>query len=124
MQQEVRFIDTKNYRGDDRRNQPRHKIIVPVQIQYNEADEVVKVTNLSHGGCHLLLDSLLNVRNSIKLSFFVGQAGGTYTLGTAIHGRVVHVHKRTHGYSANIDFRGVLFAEHGVEDIIQSYLKK
>lgn len=124
MQQEVQFIDSKHYRGDDRRAYPRYKIIVPAQLQYNETDEVVKVTDLSHGGCHILLTTLLNVQNAIKLSFFVGQAGGTYTLGTPIHGRVVHIHKRSHGYSANIDFRGALFAEHGVEDIIQAQMHK
>ena len=118
------FIDVKAYQGYCRRNYPRYKVIVAAQLILGDLHEIVKVTDVSHGGCHILSTHPPNTEGAISLAFLKRNSGDSYTLCTPVHGRVVHVHKRTHGYSSNVDFRGALFSEHGVQDIIDEHLAK
>ena len=118
------FIDVKSYSGYCRRNYPRIKTVVVAKLILGDLDEMVKVSDISHGGCHVLSTHPLNAEAAISLSFLKRENDDTYGLCTPVHGRVVHVHKRTHGFSSNIDFRGALFSEHGVQDIIDEHLAK
>lgn len=118
------FIDVKSYAGYCRRNYPRHKIVVASQLVIGNHVEIVKVTDISHGGCHILATHPTNTEGAISISFLKKSSVNSYDLCTPVHGRVVHVHKRTNGYSYNVDFRGALFNEHGVQDIIDGYLAK
>ena len=118
------FVDVKTYEGYCRRNYPRYKAVVIAQLVLADIQEIVKVTDISHGGCHFLSVHQPNTEGAISLSFLKREAGDEYVICTPVYGRVVHVHKRTANYSSNIDFRGALFSEHGVQDIIDEHLAK
>lgn len=118
------FIDVKSYEGYCRRNYPRFKTTVIAQLILGEIEEIVKVTDISHGGCHLLSTHQPNTEGAISISFLKKENGSDYILCTPVHGRVVHVHKRSNNFSSNVDFRGALFSEHGVQDIIDEHLAK
>jgi len=118
------FIDVKAYEGYCRRNYPRFKTVVAAQLILADIHEIVKVTDISHGGCHILSAHQPNTEGNISLSFLKKNSGDSYMLCTPVNGRVVHVHERTKMFSSNIDFRGALFNEHGVQDIIDQHLAK
>jgi hypothetical protein len=48
---EVRFVDSKHYRGDDLRQYKRFDVCLPAKLIYNEAEKIVKVLDLRKGGC-------------------------------------------------------------------------
>lgn len=119
------FIDSRDYRGDDRRETTRHRIHVPAELEFRERNEVVRVHNLSYGGCAYHGTLLVNTQATVSMQFFKKIEDGKYVQCVPIHGRVIHVHKREHsqGYSVCIDFKGILFQEHGIEAIIEDHLE-
>ena len=119
------FIDSRDYRGDDRRETPRYRIHVPAELEFQDRNEVVRVNNLSYGGCAYHGTLLVNTQATVSMKFFKKIEDSKYVQCVPIHGRVIHVHKResSEGYSVCIDFKGILFQEHGIEAIIEDYLE-
>lgn len=120
------FVDNSHYRGDCRRQYPRYKIITPATcIEADKKPEMVKVVNLGMGGCKFVGHSLVNTQASISMQFYTHSDDDEWRACVPIHGRVIHVHsKGDDHYIVNLDFKGTLFAEHGIEELINQNGKK
>ena len=44
---EVKFVDSKHYRGDCRRHHKRYPVVLPATLVYNENEGVVKVLDIA-----------------------------------------------------------------------------
>ena len=125
----VKFIDTRHYKGDDRRRQenlPRVSCLIPVTIDDESPEKKPfygKCLNISHGGGKLVSHELINQQSLVKITFYL-QRGGDFVSCTPITGRIVHVHRKGNNFVANIDFRGAVFYEHGIQELIDLNLKK
>ncbi len=125
----VKFIDTTHYKGDDRRRQenlPRVSCLIPVTIDDESPEKKPfygKCLNISHGGGKLVSHELINQQSLVKITFYL-QRGGDFVSCTPITGRIVHVHRKGNNFVANIDFRGAVFYEHGIQELIDLNLKK
>ena len=119
------FIDNVNYRGDDRRATKRVKTVIPATLSFAEAEEIVKVIDLSEGGCLWGGHLAVNVQATVSLQFYLHKPEG-YVSCTPIHGRVVHVHKKENknSFMINCDFKGIVFEEHGIRKLIEESLEK
>lgn len=125
----VKFIDTTHYKGDDRRRQenlPRVSCLIPVTIDDESPEKKPfygKCLNISHGGGKLVSHELINQQSLVKITFYLHR-GEDFVSCTPITGRVVHVHRKGNNFVANIDFRGAVFYEHGIQELIDLNLKK
>ena len=119
-----KFITTTNYEGYCRREIPRYGCLVPATLTFNEKESIVKVLNIGHGGCKIAMSNSLNTQGTVSLTFFRPCDENDYKECVPIHGRVIHVHKKKNLYIINIDFKGILFDEHGIESIIKNELDK
>jgi len=125
----VKYIDTPGYRGDDRRrpeNSPRVPCMVPVTVDDESPDKEPyygKVMNIGHGGCKLFTHELVNQSALLKITFYL-QRGEDFHKCTPITGRVVHVHGKGSNYVVNVDFRGAIHYEHGIQELIDINSKK
>ena len=119
----VKFIDTTHYKGDDRRRQenlPRVPCLVPITIDDESPKKEPfygKCINICHGGGKISTHELVNQQSLLKITFYL-QRGDDFHACTPITGRVVHVHKKGNNYVVNIDFRGAVFHEHGIQELI------
>ena len=118
------FITTATYEGYCRRDIPRYGCLVPAALTANEQESIVKVINIGHGGCKIVAPNSLNTQGTISLTFFRPCTENDYKECVPIHGRVIHVHQKKKLYVINIDFKGILFDEHGIQSIIDSELSK
>ena len=122
---EVRFVDSKHYRGDDRRQYKRFNVSLPAKLIYNEAEKIVKVLDLSMGGCRMVVNEHCNPQSNISMIFYtpsLAKVGG-FEACVPVYAKVVHSHHyetREH-FIINVDFRGALFHEHGVEQLIKNH---
>lgn len=112
------FIDVQSYEGYCRREYPRYKINIPVFIFHNNEQHTAKVKNISYGGCLLVTDFLLNTQSSISIQFLIKNDAGDFTPTANLHSRIVHVHKKHERFLINASFKGALFEEHGIQQII------
>ena len=125
----VKFIDTPHYKGDDRRRQenlPRVSCLVPVTIDDESPEKKPfygKCLNISHGGGKIFTHELVNTSSLLKITFYL-QRGDDFISCTPITGRVVHVHRKGDNYIVNVDFRGAVFYEHGIQELIELNSKK
>ena len=119
------FIDNSRYRGDDRRMSKRVKALIPATLHAAGAEEIVKIVDISEGGCAWVGHLLVNVQATVSLQFY-NQTEEGYVSCQPIHGRVVHVHKKENknSYLINCDFKGILFEEHGVRQLIEANTKR
>ena len=119
------IVQTKNYDGIDRRQTRRIKTKVLARIiePNNGRESWVPITNLSHGGCKAILPFQLNPQGVVALQFLKHE-GNTFKEMTPIHGRIIGIHKRQKSYHTNIDFKGALFEEHGIEHLMQEWQDK
>lgn len=119
----IKFIDTTHYKGDDRRRQenlPRVPCLVPITIDDESPKKEPfygKCINICHGGGKIFTHELVNQQSLIKITFYL-QKGDDFHACTPITGRVVHVHKKGSNYIVNVDFRGAVFHEHGIQELI------
>ena len=114
------FIETKTFEGYCRRNTPRYGVLIPASMRFNENDFIVKVLNISHGGCKFAGVENVNTQGTISMTFYKPCNEEGFKECIPIHGRVIHVHKKKALYVVNIDFKGILFNEHGIQDIIDN----
>ena len=114
------FVDNSNYRGDCRRNYPRYKIITPATlIDAEKKPEMVKVVNLGFGGCKFVGHTLVNTQASASMQFYLQSDDDDWKSCVPIHGRVIRVHSKDENtFIVNLVFKGALFAEHGIEQLI------
>ena len=84
------FIDNSRYRGDDRRTTKRVKALIPATLHAAGAEEIVKIVDISEGGCAWVGHLLVNVQATVSLQFY-NQTEEGYVSCQPIHGRVVHV---------------------------------
>lgn len=118
------FIDNSSYRGDCRRNTSRFKVLVPATMQQPEHQpEMVKVINIGHGGCKFIGHTLVNTQGSISLQFYLHCDENEWRAATPIHGRVVRVHSKNELFVVNVDFKGSIFHEHGIEQLIEEHAR-
>ena len=120
----VKYIETKTYEGDDRRglqNSPRVPCLEPVSIDDEDPKTrpfIGKAVNIGPGGAKILLHEVLN-KSSIVMVTFYKHVGEDFEPCVPLTGKVAHVHARRDGwFVANIDFRGAVYHEHGVETIM------
>ena len=124
----VIFIDSEHYKGDDRRRQenlPRVSCLVPVTIADESPSKEPfygKCLNISHGGAKIFTHELINQQSLLKITFYL-QRGDDFVSCTPISGRVVHVHRKGTNYVVNVDFRGAIFHEHGIQELIDLNIK-
>ena len=59
----VRFVDSKHYRGDCRRHQKRYPVLAHGP-NYNGNEGVVKVLDISMGGCKMVANSHCSPRDN------------------------------------------------------------
>ena len=112
------FITTKTFEGYCRRSSTRYSVLIPASLEFNEYNSIVKVLNISHGGCKIAKSENLNTQGTISMTFYKPCNEEGFKECIPIHGRVIHVHKKNSLYIVNIDFKGILFNEHGIQDII------
>lgn len=118
------FIHTKMYEGYCRRATTRYSCLAPASLSFNNNQYIVKVLNISHGGCKFAGTQNVNTQGTISLTFYRPCDDNEFKECIPIHGRVIHVHKKKSLYIVNIDFKGILFHEHGVQDIIDESERK
>ena len=68
---EVKFVDSKHYRGDCRRHQKRYPVVLPATLVYNENEGVVKVLDISMGGCKMVANSHCSPHAKISMTFYI-----------------------------------------------------
>ena len=121
---EVKFVDSKHYRGDCRRHHRRYSVVLPATLVYNENEGVVKVLDISMGGCKMVANSHCSPHAKISMTFYIPSEANAEELVACspIHALVVRSHHTsTDHYIINVDFRGALFYEHGVDKLIEIY---
>ena len=127
MDRALIFVDSKYYRGNCRRIQDRFEVKGSVNLNYNEQDQMVKLSNLSRGGCRLISKNHCSPQASVHLTFLVPSKIHRQQLQvqSPILARVVRSHHTQHDhYIINIQFRGTLLNEHGVDKLIEQNLDK
>lgn len=121
----VRYIDSKHYRGDDRRQYRRINVSLPAKFIHSQDEKIVKVLDLSMGGCRMMASEHCNPQSHISLIFYTPSLAkeGEFEACFPIFAKIVHSHHHlTKGYFIiNVDFRGALFHEHGVEQLIKNH---
>jgi hypothetical protein len=117
------YVQTKLYDGIDRRQSARTKVKVVARLIVNEREAWVPVANISHGGCKAIIPFLINPQGVIAMQF-LKREDNTFKEMTPIHGRVIGIHKKQNSYHTNIDFKGALFEEHGIADLITEWQSK
>lgn len=120
---EFHYVQTDKYDGLERRQHNRHSVTEVAEITYNDRSEYCKIQNLSHGGCRLISKSKFNPHGLLTISFLKEGTYDKFEKCLPLHGRVIGVHSsKSHKYyHYNIDFKGTLFQEHGVDKLIESY---
>ena len=127
MDRELIFVDSKHYRGNCRRIQDRFEVKGSVKLNYNDQDQMVKLSNLSRGGCRLISKSHCSPQANVHLTFLVPSKIHQQQLQvqSPILARIVRSHHTPHDhYIINIQFRGALLNEHGVDKLIEENLDK
>lgn len=127
MDRTLIFVDSKYYRGNCRRIQDRYEVKGPVKLNYNEEDQMVKLSNLSRGGCRLIANHHCRPQANIHLTFLIPSQINQKQLQvqSPILARVVRSHQTPHdNYIINIQFRGALLNNHGVDELIGRNLDK
>jgi len=127
MDRTLIFVDSKYYRGNCRRIQDRYEVKGPVKLNYNEEDQMVKLSNLSRGGCRLIANHHCRPQANIHLTFLIPSKINQKQLQvqSPILARVVRSHQTPHdNYIINIQFRGALLNNHGVDELIGRNLDK
>ena len=127
MDRALIFVDSKYYRGNCRRIQDRFEVKGSVNLNYNDKDQMVKLSNLSRGGCRLISETHCSPQASVHLTFLVPSKIHRQQLQvqSPILARVVRSHHTQHDhYIINIQFRGTLLNEHGVDKLIEQNLDK
>ena len=118
------FVDNTTYRGDCRRSKPRYKVLVPATlVERDKEPEMVKVVNIGHGGCKFVGHNLVNTQGSVSMQFYLHCSENEWRAATPIHGRVIHVHQKNDLYIVNVDFKGSIFHEHGIEQLIEEHAR-
>ena len=97
-------------------------VIMAVQAIYNGNEGVVKVLDISMGGCKMVANSHCSPHATISMTFYIPSEANAEELVACspIHALVVRSHHTSKDhYIINVDFRGALFHEHGVEKLIE-----
>jgi len=85
---------------------------------------IAKCTNLSDGGCKIISQSPLNKSAIIMINFYHHE-NEEIIANTPMTAKVADVHQlKNKMYRINLDMRGSVFADHGVERILLGYAKK
>ena len=124
MHEEFHVVQTNKYDGLERRQNPRVKTKVLAKLIHNDSEDWVTVINISHGGCRMVTNQKVNPQGTISLKFLHHLSEKEYKEMAPIHGRVIGVHKRHELYHTNIDFKGALFAEHGIDALYEEWANK
>jgi hypothetical protein len=127
MDRELIFVDSKHYRGNCRRIQDRYDVKGSVRLNYNEQDRMVKLSNLSRGGCRLIASHHYSPNASFYLTFLTPSRINTKHLlvRSPILARVVRLHQTPNNhYIINVQFRGSLLGTHGVDELIEKNIDK
>ena len=126
----VKWIDTKTYEGEVRRglqNSPRVPCLEPCSIDDEDPKTrpfIAKAINIGPGGAKILLHEILNKASIVMITFY-RHAGEDFEPCVPVTGKVAHVHKRKDGwFQCNIDFRGAVDHEHGIEDLMNDNIRR
>ena len=126
----VEWIETKAYRGEDRRalqNSPRVPCLEPCSIDDENPETkpfIGKCVNIGPGGAKILLHEILNKFTIVMITFYK-HVGREFEPCVPVTGRVSHIHPRKDGwFVANIDFRGAVYHEHGIEIIMNDNIRR
>jgi len=117
------YVQNERYDGLERRQHPRFSVSEVAEVNYNELFDLCKIQNLSHGGCKLISKNKFNPHGLLTISFLKENQHEKYEKCLPLHGRIIGVHSsKSHKYyHYNIDFKGTLFHEHGIDTLIESY---
>ena len=119
------FVDSTGNEIKDRRKREndRYRILTPAELMFNEKHEFVRIINLSYGGCQYLGTTKIPARSRINMTFFNRNDEGHYIGCSPIHGQVLNIIKRENYLSVNVDFKGIVYKEHGIEELIMRHLE-
>ena len=122
-------VSTHTYEGLCRRKPSdiRFSVLEVCLVDDENPDEdpyIAKCTNLSDGGCKIISQNPLNKSSIVMISFYHHE-GEEIIANVPITAKVVDVHQlKNKMYRINLDTRGSVFQEHGVERILLGYAKK
>ena len=119
---EQMFVDSTKPPKENRRDTLRHKILVPASVlQKDEEAKMVKVVNLGMGGCKFVGHDKLSIHKIIMIQFYLQTDDEEWRACTPINAKILHVVPKNERFITNLAFKGSVYAEHGIEHIIDNY---
>ena len=102
---DIMLPPNNEYNGVERRSEERIYTLIPAELTKNGLEELVKVTNVSFGGCALKCVQLLNTEDKVHLSFFnADESEEDIYKYEPINARVVNVEMEKTEFSVSLAF--------------------
>ena len=115
-------MDSTKPPKENRRDTLRHKILVPASVfQKDEGTKMVKVVNLGMGGCKFVGHNKFSIHKIIMIQFYIQTEDEEWISCTPINAKVLHVVAKNDRFITNLSFKSSIYAEHGIEHIINNY---
>jgi hypothetical protein len=119
---EQMFVDSTKPPKENRRDALRHKILVPASVlQKDEEAKMVKVVNLGLGGCKFVGHDKLSIHKIIMIQFYLQTDDEEWKACIPINAKVLHTVSKKDRFVTNLSFKSSIYAEHGIEHIINNY---